>query len=242
MSRNRFLALCCGWLIATPSAALSQSLIVGIPNAEVTPKGAFFFTHESQVKTVPPSGWNTFQFLTFGAGHSTELALSFVNFGRPATGNRTIAAGFKSVYEFRRPTWHRWEARLTGGLMIPVSVDGLGAGVWAYSSASVRVPGLRTRLTFGPTYGTPQLFGVEKVGAMGGIEQPLTRHVSLVADWYSGRHDLAASIPAVQFNLPREFIFIVGYKVPNPGAPGGHALVLEVAGILGRIGKANGAH
>ncbi|MFY7949079.1 MAG: hypothetical protein ACOVRP_07690, partial [Gemmatimonas sp.] len=117
---------------------------------------------------------------------------------------------------------------------------------WIFSSGSVRLPQLQTRLTAGPTYGTPQLFGKEKLGMMAGIEQPLggvfRRRVSLVADWYSGRHDLAAAIPAIQFNLPREWIFITGYKLPNRGAATERALVLEVAGILARPRAAPGAH
>jgi hypothetical protein len=226
-----FLGLC-----AVPAGASAQLLIVGIPNADVTPKHVWGITHESQLKPFDdPKGWNTFQFLTYGIGRGTELALSFVNFGRPATGNRTIAIGAKTVLEAEQPTLRRWEAKWTLGAMVPKSVDARGAGLWAYSSGSVRLPRARTRLTVGPTYGTPQLFGVEKAGMMAGIEQPITKRVSIIADWYSGKHDLAATIPAVQFNLPREIALIAGYKIPNPGAPGGHALVLEVAALFGRL-------
>ncbi len=226
-----------GLLAVVPSVSSSQSLIVGIPNAEATPRGAWGITHESQVKPFDdPRGWNTFQFITYGIGRGTELALSFVNFGRPATGNRTIAFGFKTVLEAEQADLRRWESKWTLGAMVPKSVDARGAGLWAYSSGSVRIPRARTRVTVGPTYGTPQLFGVEKAGMMAGIEQPITKRISFVADWYSGKHDLAASIPAIQFNLPREVILIAGYKIPNPGAPGGHALVLEAAAIFGRKG------
>lgn len=231
-----FRFVCCALLaFVTARTAPAQSLIVGIPNADVTPRGAWFFTHESQLKPFDdPRGWNTFQFLTYGAGLGTEIALSFVNFGRPATGNRTVALGFKTVLERHGPGRSPWDPRVTFGAMVPKSVDARGAGLWAYGSLSLRLPRLRTRFTAGPTYGTPQLFGVEKAGVMAGVEHPVTRRVSLIADWYSGRHDLAATIPAIQFNLPHEAVFIAGYKIPNPGAPGGHALVLEVAGIIGR--------
>lgn len=228
----------------------AQSLIVGIPNAEATPKGAWFFTHESQIETQERRAWNTFQFLTYGAGHlgkkllpggfDTEFALSFVNFGRPTTGNRTIAAGIKSVYELPTKTGKAWQLRGTFGAFVPVSLEGDGPGSWLFSSGSFRIPTLATRLTVGPTYGTPQLFGKEKLGMMAGIEQPLggvfRKRVSVVADWYSGRHDLAAAIPALQFNLPREWIFIAGYKLPNRGAATERAFVVEVAGILWRPG------
>lgn len=239
------LAFCCSAAVRRSEA---QSLIVGIPNAEATPKGAWFFTHESQIEVQERRAWNTFQFLTYGAGHlgknlfpggfDTEFALSFVNFGRPSTGNRTIALGLKSVYELPTETGKAWQLRGTFGAFVPVSLEGGGPGSWLFSSASVRLPRLATRLTAGPTYGTPQLFGKEKLGVMAGIEQPLggafRRRVSIVADWYSGRHDLAAAIPALQFNLPRDWIFITGYKVPNRGAATERAFVVEVAGILWR--------
>nr|MCU0623155.1 hypothetical protein [Gemmatimonadaceae bacterium] len=200
--RLRAVAILALALSGAPVALSSQSLIVGIPNADVTPRGAWFLTHESQVKPFgDPAGWNTFQFLTYGAGFGTEIALSFVNFGRPATGNRTVALGFKTVLEQHGPARSVWDPRATFGVMVPKSVDARGAGVWAFGSGSVRLPRWRTRFTVGPTYGTPQLFGIEKAGIMAGVEHPFNRHVSFVADWYSGRHDLAASIPAIQFTL-----------------------------------------
>lgn len=223
-------------VLAAPAALPAQSLIVGIPSADVTPRRVWAITHESQVKPAweGTPGWNTFQFLTYGIGRGTELALSFVNFGRPATGNRTVAVGFKSVLEAEDGPLARWQGRLMGGVMIPKSVDARGAGVWAFTGASGRVPGVRTRLTVGPTYGTPQLFGIEKLGMMAGIEQPIGRRFSLIADWYSGRHDLAALIPALQVNWAHEIVTILGYKFPNPGAPGGRAIVLEVAAPIAR--------
>lgn len=226
-------------LVATASlvpAAVTgaQSLIVGIPNADVTPSGAWFVTHESQFKPkVERLGWNTFQFITYGAGFGTELAVSAVNFGAPATGSRAVAVGFKSVGQWPSARARRWELKGIAGTMVPVSIEDGSAGVWAFAAGSVRVPASRTRLTAGPTYGTPQLFGQRTAGLMLGLEQPLTRGLGFVADWYTGNHDLAALIPGLQIHLPRDFVVIMGYKIPNPGAPG-HALMVEVAGILMR--------
>lgn len=213
----------------------AQSLIVGIPNAEVSPNGAIFLTHESQIKTDGSRDWNTFQFLTYGIGHGTELAFSAVNFGRPQVNNRVLALGFKTVFEGHSGAVHRWQLKGTFGAMVPKSIDDRSIGVWAYSSGSFRVPSARTRVTVGPTYGTPQLFGIEKIGMMAGIEQPIGKRFAVIADWYSGVHDLAAAIPALQINLPHDFVFIAGYKIPNRNAPGGRALVIEVAGILARL-------
>ena len=219
----------------TPAAhGAAQSLIVGIPNADVTPARAWFITHESQFKQkLDRVGWNTFQFLTYGAGYGTELAISAVNFGAPSTGSRAFAVGFKSVGQLPTEMGQRWELKGLAGTMVPVSIEDGSAGVWAFAAGSLRVPTSRTRVTMGPTLGTPQLFGQRTAGLMMGVEQPLTQRFGLVADWYTGNHDLAALIPAVQIHLPREFVVLVGYKIPNPGAPG-HAVMVEFAGILSR--------
>ncbi|MCU0626079.1 MAG: hypothetical protein MUF21_06270, partial [Gemmatimonadaceae bacterium] len=79
-------------LVVAVAAPLSaQSLIVGIPNAEVTRPGKWFGTHESQfAATDPRDGWNSFTFLTYGVGAHTELAVSYLNLASPASGNRTV--------------------------------------------------------------------------------------------------------------------------------------------------------
>jgi hypothetical protein len=58
-----------------------------------------------------------------------------------------------------------------------------------------------------------------------GFEQPLTKHISLIGDWFSGTHDLAAFIPAMQIDI-KKHVLIFGYKFPNPNT-GSHAFILE---------------
>jgi hypothetical protein len=236
-------------LVAAATAARAQSLIVGIPNAEVTKPGRFFGTHESQLGAVNPrDSWTSFTFMTYGIGAHTELAVSLLNVSSPASGNRTVSTGFKSSLPVGRllhrgsgpahgfAGWaERWEFVATGGAMVLQSLDDRGTGGWLYGHASVKLPiqaepWRRTRLTVGPSWGTRQQFGSTKTSVMVGIEQPITRRVWLVGDWYSGDHDLAVAIPAIQFNLPDDLVVITGWKLPNPGSTaGGQALVLEIA-------------
>ena len=85
-------------LLAAAPGLRAQSLIVGIPNAEVTRPGKWFGTHESQFGAVSPrESWNSFTFVTYGVGRHTELAVSVLNVASPASGNRTVSAGFKSA-------------------------------------------------------------------------------------------------------------------------------------------------
>nr|MCU0626373.1 hypothetical protein [Gemmatimonadaceae bacterium] len=122
----------------------------------------------------------------------------------------------------------------TGGAMVLQSLDDRGTGQWLYGHASVKLPFRdplrRTRLTVGPSWGTRQQFGSTKTSIMVGVEQPVVPWLSLIGDWYSGTHDLAAAIPALQFNLPNHLVVITGWKLPNPGSSSGRqAFVLELA-------------
>ena len=61
-----------------------------------------------------------------------------------------------------------------------------------YANASKKVSAFRgVRLTSGvySVFGGGRGFGT-KTGAMLGVEQPLTRRISLLADWYSGNNRL----------------------------------------------------
>jgi hypothetical protein len=62
---------------------------------------------------------------------------------------------------------------------------------------------------------------------MAGLEQPLTRRFSIVADWMSGNHELSAVIPAVQAHVGHN-VLITGLKIPTASEGGETALILEV--------------
>jgi hypothetical protein len=211
---------------ATPAAA--QSLIVSVPSTDVTREDVTMIAHESQVNAwgQPHAYWNSFTFATRGIGSNVELAATLYGVSRPASGNVALALGFKH----RTPLapGSPWEPVVAVGQMFPMSLSGEGVGTWTFGVASVRLPGLKTRLTTGPSYGTKQIFGRTALSAIVGIEQPLTPHVSLIADWFSGSHDLGAAVPGVQFNLTHQLIVIAGYKLPNARRAGPPSALVEV--------------
>lgn len=218
--------------------ALAQSLIAGIPNAGVAHKGQFEMTHESQFNWWEGDlKWTSFNFWCYGVNDRTELTVTVNNLASPGSGNLTAGAGFKHLIPLLafQP---RHELKLTVGTNALVSLQGRGMGFWSYSHLSGRLPGLRTRLTGGISYGTEQAFGFRPAGPtetaplrplcfMGGVEQPITGSLSVIADWFSGTHDLAALITALQFDTKR-VTYIAGYKRANNTNSGVSALIIEV--------------
>jgi hypothetical protein len=206
----------------------AQSLIVGIPSPETTPKDHMMVTHESQLSPwSQKEPWNTFNFVTYGLTEHTELALSASNASLKNMDNFSLALGFKTTKPLFLDKFPKNELKVTLGQMVPVSLTGKGVGSWTFSTLSTRIPKTRTRLTGGVSVGTRQIFGRDKVAFIGGVEQPLTKKISLVADWYSGTHDLAAFIPAIQYNINKHDVLIVGYKMPNNDRSGKHAIIIE---------------
>jgi hypothetical protein len=231
--------------------AQAQSLIVGIPSADVAEQGHFEITHESQWNFDSGVKWNSFNFGVFGIGYNTELALSLINVAAPASNNIALGFGFKTCQPIFPNLGSELELKATLGQMFFVSAErnrvaGTDIGGWLYGHVSGRIPGIKTRLTAGMSYGSSHAFGYRvlrtstgetnvpntPVAAMIGIEQPLFGPVSFVADWISGTHDLAAFIPAIQIDIgPHVAIF--GYKIPNNAESGVPALVTEFMFSIG---------
>lgn len=230
----------------------SQSLIVGIPSADIVHKGALELTHESQTNfwSYPTVDWNSFSFLTYGIGYNAEATISINNLASPASKNISLGLGVKKVWEIFPSITHEWELKGTYGQNVLFSLERQDVGGWAYGHLSFRIPKIKTRLTGGFSYGSNQLFGyrvqynefrqeisrtpLHPFAAIVGFEQPITKHFSVIADWYSGNHALAMLIPAVQMNIGHS-VFILGYKIPNSSEFGGNAIVTEVMIHLGEL-------
>ena len=59
------------------------------------------------------------------------------------------------------------------------------------------------------------------------VEQPVSKHFSIVSDRLSGTHHLAAVIGVFGWHPRRELVVIVAYKVPNNAASGKPAPLLR---------------
>jgi hypothetical protein len=219
----------------------AQSLIVGIPSADAAPEGTLEFTHESQFYTEgKPRKWNSFNILCYGMGAETELTATLNNLNNLNNKDLAFGAGIKKIFKPGGKTQADWRLTTGGNLLFSLRTNEIGG--WAYSHISRRIPATKTRLTAGFSYGSHQQFGYrmrfpESSGMtvrenltplcfIGGIEQQLFGNWSFIADWYSGTHNLADFIPAIQYRLGHQ-IFIAGYKFPNPGSGGKSAIIFE---------------
>ena len=219
--------------LASITSSFSQSLIAGIPSADVAPEKKFMFTHESQLNTwsYDKVKWNSFNFLCYGAAKNLEVTVSFSNLSNSPVAHESIGTGFKKIFDLEFIPLP--EAKFAIGQNVLYSVDRMSVGGWSYAMLSNRIPVLETRLTYGVSYGSAELFGYDTLttnrngfkerivkernplSAMIGLEQPIIKDkFGIIADWFSGQHDLAALITGFQFSFDK-LVLITAYKFPN---------------------------
>jgi hypothetical protein len=173
--------------------ALGKSLIVGIPSADVAKWGQLEYTHKSQWgKGRAPGNLNcdSFIFFTFGVASQTELTVSLVSLGSSGTENVALGVGYKTISPLNGEDADLFHERtLTPGQMVYVAVG-------PDRNITRDRAGLNALLEPG-THHIPLSLST----FIGGLEQPLTRRVSLVADRISAQHEPAALITGVPLNI-----------------------------------------
>lgn len=211
----------------------AQSLIASIPSADVAPVGKIMFTHESQINSwnYDKVKWNSFNFLCYGVQKNLELTVSFSNLSNAAVSHECIGLGFKKIIDINIEVP---ETKFVFGQNILYGLNEKSVGGWTYAMFSCRTPKLKTRLTAGLSLGSAELFGYDTntvndnysnkkftvtrrnpLSFIAGIEQPIIeKKFSIIADWFSGSHDLSALIVGTQLEF-KHLILITGYKFQN---------------------------
>ena len=211
-------------LVLLQNKAMAQQTLFNVPSADVSEKGKIFLQHESQFSD--RFGLHT-EYSALGIGKHTELDLTLFGVGTRNVRNEVLGFGFKTSI----PLHEKSETKLTFGSLVPVSLTGRGVGGYAYSHLSTRLPKIKTRITSGVLVGTTILFGRDVVCNISGIEQPITKNLSLVMDWYSGKHANGFLIPGFAYAF-KPFTLWAGYQIHNNKANGDNGFVIEISKIF----------
>lgn len=218
------------------NSVCAQQTVFNVPSADVTPKGHVFLQEEAQFR-----GWNPGAFYggttysAYGIGHNTELDATLFNVGAPATENISMGVGFKSAIPIPglKEKFPEREFKITVGSDVVVGLEGNGVGNWTYAHLSGRVPKANTRLTAGISYGSRQVFGQNSTAFIAAVEQPLTKKLTLLGDWYSGNEHYAGYlIVGASYAFPKSTTLYAGYQIPNSPQVGKSGFVLQLSKIF----------
>ena len=216
--------------------AQAQQTIFNVPSADVTEKGHTFLLQEAQFR-----GWQPDPFFLgtsfsgYGIGHNTEINATLFNVGAPATNSITLGTGFKSVMPIAglENKYPKREYKYTIGSQVLSSLQGQGAGNWTYSHLSGRMPITNTRITAGVSYGTKQVFGTNQAVFIGAVEQPVTKRLNLISDWFSGNeHFSGFLITGISYAFPKNKTLYAGYQIPNSSKCGKSGFVIQFGKVF----------
>lgn len=214
----------------------AMQTIFNVPSADVTQKGHVFVQQEFQ--TTPWVTDDAMFSTTYGAlgiGHNTEIDTTLYNVGSPDTENMSVGVGFKTALPvpYLNDKFPDREFKVTFGSQVLVGIQGNGVGNWTYAHVSGRVPKANTRLTAGASYGGRQVFGQNTVSFIAGVEQPVTKKLTLLGDWFSGsEHWSGYLIVGGSYALKHNTTFFAGFQIPNTPSVGSPGFVFELAKIF----------
>lgn len=216
---------------------MATQTIFNVPSADVTPEGHVFVQQEAQIGGIGNDDFffDGTTFSAVGIGHNTEVVADLFNVGAPPSHNISMGFGFKSAMPIAglKEKFPEREFKLTVGSMVLTSLEGNGVGNWTFAHVSGRVPKANTRLTAGLSYGTKQVFGVDSLAFIAGVEQPITKKLNLIGDWYSGsEHWAGFLIVGGSYALPKNMTVYAGYQIPNNPNVNSPGVVVQLAKIF----------
>lgn len=211
-------------LVAFSGSAIAQSTIFNIPSTDVVAKKKTYFEFDfiSHLESTNNGGFQTYvPRVVFGAGKNVEIGVNVA---------ATHSAAPAIVYIQPNIKWQYYANEKAGTALTVGAIaytplkdrkfnDSYGL---FYANASKKFSGDHgARLTIGG-YGVADYDGsgpngkkATKGGAIVGYEQPLSKKVSFVADWFSGNNALGYVTPGFSFTLPKNGLFNIGYSVGN---------------------------
>ena len=115
-------------------------------------------------------------------------------------------------------------------LFLPVHNRAYNAGNYVYLEASKTFKGTGTRLTAGGYDFTKSVVAARnRAGGQFGFEQPLSKTVTLAADYFTGKHAAGYFTPGVIFKVGGKTTGYAGYSIGNQNASrGNHFFLLEL--------------
>ncbi len=208
---------------------MAQQTIFNVPSADALEKNKTFIEHESQFRTQKDGRfWNGTHYLVRGIGYNTELTATLFNIGSPSSKNASLAMGFKSAIPLPLEKISSYQPKIIIGSMVPFSLQGNGVGVWNYAMLSAVIPQTSSRISFGGSSGSRQIFGKNSNCMIAGFEQKITDKLSYINDWYSGNSNYGIFATGISYNFPQDFVLFSGYQIPNSKKVGRNSVVIEI--------------
>jgi hypothetical protein len=195
--------------------------IFNIPTTDTLQRKSFFLELDLITKPVRnrDGGYRTYGYrAVYGLSHKTEIGANFF-FTRGADGSTG-----ELQFNAKRNLYNNEKrgVAVSGGTLafFPLRNSSFSrAGIMGYANASKKINRFRGLRVTGGVYKVfrgGSDFGTRN-GVMLGVEQPLTKRISFLADWYSGKNRFGYAAAGLNYNITTRQFILAGYNFGNAG-------------------------
>ncbi len=222
------LMLLCG----TGSKTRAQQTIFNVPSTDVLDRGKVYAELDASFK--PNDSETVPRFSSFvprvvaGVGGRVEVGLNVTGNVQPGADSTTLVPTIK--YKFYDGKENGFAVAGGDHLFIPVRNRVYNAGNYVYLEFSKTFKKTGTRLTAGGYDFTRNVVASgNRAGGQFGFEQPVSKTVTLAADYFTGKHAAGYFTPGVIFKVGGKTTGYAGYSVGNQHPQNGnHFFLLEL--------------
>ena len=216
--------------VLAAQSASAQSTIFNIPSTDTVSKGKGYFEFDLLPQAPGPDAGSSIIIynprILVGLPHDTEIGLNFpvYHIGDASPSNFAyIQPNIKTKFYKNDDMGLAASVGVVANFAINQTDSQLP---WAYVygnfSKKVKSGDYGPRFTIGPYGVIAKQDDPVKVGFLGtrggvllGYEQPLSKTVSFVADWFSGKNSIGYFTPGISITLPHSGLFNAGYSFGN---------------------------
>jgi hypothetical protein len=219
-------------LVAFCGHAMAQSTIFNIPTTDTVAKGKAYAEFDFVPQVPAPDGSRIYIYnprLVVGAPGNLEFGVNF-----PMTNTRASGDSATNGYIQPNAKWKFYNndkagvALAVGGyLNVPINnreiQDDWGL-IYGLISKKIKTGDYGPRF-HGGVFGAvsanqdlksgPVSFAGPRAGAILGYEQPVSKKISIVADWFSGKNSIGYFTPGISITLPGSGLLNAGYSIGN---------------------------
>jgi hypothetical protein len=218
--------------ISGTSRAHAQQTIFNVPTTDVLDRGKVYAELDASFKPNDSDAVNRFSSfvprVVVGVGGRVEVGLNVTGNIQPGPDSTTLVPAIK--YKFYDGGNNGFT--IVGGdhLFIPVRNRAYDAGNYVYLEFSKTFKSSGTRLTAGGYDFTKNVVAsANRAGVQFGIEQSVSKTVTLAADYFTGKHAAGYFTPGVIFKVGKKTAGYAGYSIGNQNPSGGnHFFLLEI--------------
>jgi hypothetical protein len=226
----KFLIAALALPLLLPVSLRAQQTIFNVPSTDVLDKGKVYVELDASLKPTDDALVKKFSSLVprvvVGAGNHLEVGLNITGNIQPGPDTTTLVPTIKwKPYQGD----NGWAVVLGDDLFVPVRNRAYNAGNYVYAEASKSFK-TGTRITFGGYDFTKDVVAAaNRAGGQFGFEQPLSKSVTIAADWLTGKHANGYFTPGVVFKVGPKITGYAGYSIGNANASNGnHFFLLEL--------------